>query len=148
MPTRTEDVATYIDERISEDENGCWNWRLALNTGGYGLCFRRDWRGLAHRFTYTHLVGTIPDGMQLDHLCRKRACVNPDHLEPVTAATNVQRGVRAVNARNYAVFYEKRGMWCTSATQTVEGRRTRKSFRSKSRETAVAKIEGWLSATR
>lgn len=70
--------------------NGCWVW-TAANASGYG----RFWVGhlvVAHRFAYELLVGPIPDGMQLDHLCRNPPCVNPAHLEPVTCRVNLLRG--------------------------------------------------------
>jgi hypothetical protein len=77
---------------------GCWEWRGARNTNGYGV-FRVDGRlVLAHRFCYEQLVGPIDAGRELDHRCRNRACVRPDHLEPVDHATNVRRGVLARRA--------------------------------------------------
>lgn len=72
----------------------CWTWTGAL-TEGYG---RIKWGGrldMAHRVVYAILVGPVPDGLQLDHLCRNRACVNPAHLEPVTQAVNMQRAAEA-----------------------------------------------------
>lgn len=73
---------------------GCWEWRGAIQSAGYG-CFelRRDRPLLAHRYAYEELVGPIPDGLQLDHLCRNRRCVNPAHLEPVDHRTNCLRAV-------------------------------------------------------
>jgi hypothetical protein len=71
----------------------CWLWSGALNSYGYGT-FREDKkRILAHRWSYQHFVGPIPAGREIDHLCRNRNCVNPDHLEPVTRRVNVQRGL-------------------------------------------------------
>lgn len=71
---------------------GCWQWRQYLNPDGYGQAWVNGVRGLVHRFVYQHLRGEIPDGMVIDHLCRNRACVNPDHMEVVTQRTNVIRG--------------------------------------------------------
>jgi hypothetical protein len=80
---------------------GCWLWTAGKFSEGYGQ-FWRDGRNLhAHRVAYELLVGPIPEGLNLDHLCRVRHCVNPAHLEPVTARTNLLRGVGqpARNAR-------------------------------------------------
>lgn len=70
---------------------GCWLWLGALGRGGYGLSRHRGVLSVVHRVAYELLVGPIPEGLQLDHLCRVRHCVNPDHLEPVTALENVRR---------------------------------------------------------
>ena len=69
----------------------CWNWRGGCNGNGYGrFCYHGQ--RCAHRLAYELLVGPIPEGMQLDHLCRNRRCVNPAHLEPVTCRENILRG--------------------------------------------------------
>lgn len=74
----------------------CWNWKGALSGGGYGQVHLKDNKTVrAHRLTYELLVGPIPAGLQLDHLCRNRKCVNPKHLEPVTRRVNILRGVGA-----------------------------------------------------
>jgi hypothetical protein len=70
----------------------CWIWQNAKNLAGYGVTTVSGTSTRAHRAVYTMLVGPIDPGLQLDHLCRVRACVNPDHLEPVTCAVNVRRG--------------------------------------------------------
>src|SRR3990167_5623746 len=80
--------------------NDCWLWKGA-DTQGYGHFKTKGKYLLAHRFAYETIVGLIPAGLTLDHLCRQRACVNPLHLEPVTRGENVLRGIgrSARNAR-------------------------------------------------
>jgi hypothetical protein len=72
--------------------DGCWEWRGSRLVSGYGLLVNADGSLLAHRVVYELLVGPIPDGMELDHLCRNPSCVRPSHLEPVTHAENTRRG--------------------------------------------------------
>lgn len=77
--------------KVQPREDGCWYWTAAVNNQNYGLfnINRRLW--LSHRAAYEALVGPIPDGLNIDHLCRVRRCCNPAHLEPVTQAENVRR---------------------------------------------------------
>ena len=74
---------------------GCWLWTGALGGGGYGAFTADGRQQVAHRFAYELLVAPIPPGLVLDHLCRVRHCVNPAHLEPVTAGENLRRGISA-----------------------------------------------------
>lgn len=87
---------SYVDA-----SGDCWLWAGNLTKLGYGHLNLDGKTKLAHRASYELLCGPIPEGLTLDHLCRVRHCVNPDHLEPVTSAENVLRGysLAAQNAR-------------------------------------------------
>jgi hypothetical protein len=72
----------------------CWEWIGGRNRLGYGVFnIRHGKQTLAYVFAYEQLVGPVPEGKELDHLCRNHPCVNPDHLEPVTHQVNIQRGL-------------------------------------------------------
>ncbi len=71
----------------------CWVWAAALYRSGYGAFRADDKARRAHIVAYELVAGPVPDGLELDHLCRNKACVNPAHLEPVTRAVNLTRGI-------------------------------------------------------
>jgi hypothetical protein len=79
--------------KVEKTEDGCWAWTGTRSWNGYGtLKFRGRWTN-AHRAAYLLERGSIPDGLQIDHLCRNRACVNVAHMEAVTQRENILRGV-------------------------------------------------------
>lgn len=92
--TRKQTTEERFWNRVDKTES-CWLWLGGLTRYGYGIMGigQRGKRVNAHRFAYEMLVGLIPEGLQIDHLCRVRNCVNPEHLEPVTNAENGRRGV-------------------------------------------------------
>jgi HNH endonuclease len=90
-----------VTERIlrgieKEPTTGCWIWVKARHETGYGMVAMPGQRhSFAHRAAYEAFVGAIPAGLEIDHLCRVRACCNPEHLEPVTRQENARRAAAA-----------------------------------------------------
>lgn len=112
--TRTQRLSTVEKfwAHVAKDPLGCWMWNGAKSRNGYGQ-FRtaKDVLHYAHRYAYEQLVGPIPDGLQLDHLCKARACVRPDHLEPVTQVENIRRSDLRVG----------RAKWLATITHCPQG---------------------------
>lgn len=75
---------------VRDPDTDCWLW-FGARSRGYGLVKYAGRSTSAHRLAYTSFVGPIPEGLELDHLCRERCCVNPDHLEAVTSSVNALR---------------------------------------------------------
>lgn len=91
----------WVAKRVTTNAEGCWLWTGTTTKAGYGQVRRNGKAIYAHRAVYEALVGPIPEGLQIDHLCRVRNCVNPLHLEPVTQRENLLRG-ETITARNAA----------------------------------------------
>ena len=98
---RRKAVAERLWTKFARDPNGCWQWTATIHAGGYARFYMDGKFHHAHRVAYELLVGPVPEGLVLDHLCRNRSCVNPSHLEPVTFQEKVLRGEgpTAMNAR-------------------------------------------------
>lgn len=119
MTTRSEGATLIARLWAKVDKNGpvpphrsdlgpCWAWTASLTHNGYPRFKHGGVTYVAHRVVYELLVGPIPDGLELDHLCRNTHCVNPKHCEPVTPRVNVLRGETIV-AENAAKTHCKRG---------------------------------------
>jgi hypothetical protein len=87
---------------IVDEETGCWIWQRHMDKWGYGYLSREGRRQAAHRWLYEQLVGPVPDGLVLDHLCERPSCVNPAHLEPVTRKENLRRSTK------FRAYYEEK----------------------------------------
>lgn len=90
-PFDVDDIWERCEPKVSKTAS-CWIWQGVQRRNGYGQIMWHPDTYLVHRIAYQALVGDIPDGLELDHLCRNRICCNPEHLEAVTHATNIQRG--------------------------------------------------------
>lgn len=90
-PKLNRPIRERVDERIIRDSSGCWLWDGHLGRNGYGSIHVDRRPRYAHRVVWELERGPIPAGLTLDHLCRVRRCVNPDHLEPVSSAENIRR---------------------------------------------------------
>ena len=82
----------FVEKIAIRPGPACWDWLAGRDHKGYGQFWLDGGTRLAHRVSYEYANGPIPNGLQLDHLCRNRACVNPAHLEPVTGRDNLLRG--------------------------------------------------------
>jgi hypothetical protein len=101
----TNDLMTRLVDNVTLSESGCWDWTGATNSRGYGRITFMGRTTYAHRQVWETVVGAIPDGLELDHLCRNTMCVNPDHLEPVTHAENIRRSpTGAEKSARYAAW--------------------------------------------
>lgn len=96
------DLAARFWAKVDKNgPNGCWLWMSGCSGGGYGQVNDGKKGGRrAHRVAYELVVGPIPDGLYLDHLCENPRCVNPDHLEPVTPRVNTLRARTSIAAIN------------------------------------------------
>lgn len=102
---RIELAKRFESKYISEPNSGCWLWEGGMFDNGYGAIWHSQEHKPhtigAHRASWLIYRGSIPGDLEIDHRCRNRACVNPDHLEPVTCKVNLLRGA-GVPAKNAA----------------------------------------------
>lgn len=110
------------------NHNDCWNFTGHISKSGYGKLRIKNKVVYAHRYYYENLKGKIPQNLQLDHLCRNRSCVNPDHLEIVDSKTNTMRSpiaiasinLKKIKCKNGHDYNKKNTLWIK--TKTGKGR--------------------------
>jgi hypothetical protein len=142
----------YGRPRWEVQEDGCWYWVNYVAETGYGRLNIKNTVVYAHRWVWEQLQGPIPDGLEIDHLCRVRRCVNPDHLEPVTPQVNMLRStarggethcVRGHEFTEENTYRDKRTGWrkcrhCHRDYQQERARRGLRKSRAKSANHNVA----------
>jgi len=142
------------DRRVSVDPasfwalvqktEGCWLWLGPCHRTGYGQYYFKGHRLAAHRIAYELENGPIPLGLQLDHLCRVRACVRPDHLEPVTQRDNIIRGVSFSAIKSRQTHCEHGHSFSPENTYFIPSRPTSRRCRSCN----SANLKRWKEAQR
>jgi hypothetical protein len=159
--TRSDDEIKLllICNSVIDRMTGCWNWQRSLKDMGYG---RISWRGEAvrvHRVSYELFIGPIPPGYTIDHLCRNRGCINPEHLEAVTRGENVSRGGNSLKTtcpkgHLYDKVRKNGSRGCTicdretarrlHARTPIEAKRTQRAKAyADNREKAIARSREW-----
>lgn len=87
------EIERFSKNYLKNEVTGCWEWQANKDKNGYGMFWSKT-NERAHRWSYRHFKGQIPQGLTLDHLCMVKNCVNPEHLEAVTNLENIQRSKR------------------------------------------------------
>ncbi|MEU7377616.1 HNH endonuclease signature motif containing protein [Streptomyces albidoflavus] len=119
-----------LDKTAFDTDTGCWQWTASRTPGGYGSVRMPGIANNAHRALYSLMVGPLPPNLHLDHLCRNRLCVNPDHLEPVSQAENNRRAGAARTHCKYGHEYTPDNTY----RRKGRGRECRECLRTRSRE--------------
>lgn len=99
MTISPKQIDSFLSKVSPEPNSGCWLWDASTSADGYGRVMLNGRVQNAHRVSYEIHVGPVPEGLVVDHLCRNRCCVNPDHLEPVTERENFRRGYAGKHVR-------------------------------------------------
>lgn len=152
MPRKITNLTEYFWSKVCKT-NTCWIWLGSRASEGYGRIKPRNSKTiLVHRFSYELHKEKIPDGLTIDHLCRVRGCVNPEHLEAVTNRENIRRGIspagihsrkthcpRGHSLSGYNLFIKKNTRQCRECTNMFKRIRYQKR---RTKPADGAKVEG------
>lgn len=116
----------------------CMEWAGSRLSSGYGTVTVNGRTVMAHRVAYETHVGPIPEGLEIDHLCHNRGCVNPDHLEPVTHRENIRRMLGLFGQRARADACQRGHAYADHGTVDVDGRRRCRTCRQDARQRRAA----------
>lgn len=119
---RSDEERFFQYANIPDDADACWFWNGTIRRDGYGSFWYQGRKVGAHRAAYLLFAGPVPEGLHLDHLCRNRACVNINHLEPVTNGENQRRSPIALAPTNAAKTHCPRGHEYTPENTLVQHR--------------------------
>lgn len=127
-------VIERFESKVFVAPDGCWLWTAGVNKDGYGRFKLNEMSIGAHRISYQLFVGQIPNGKQLDHLCRQRSCVNPHHLEAVTTLVNTRRGNRTKQICEHGSGVTSCKLGCSQKYKSEYVKRNRESINKRQRE--------------
>lgn len=136
------DVKARVLAKVNLTESGCWVWTGRRDRDGYGLMKIGRAPRFVHRVSFEAWMGPIPEGLQIDHLCRVRDCCNPEHLEPVTSRENTMRSPIAPAAVNSRKTHCDSGHALDGGNVYVDATRSRRCRECRRQATARWRAKG------
>lgn len=139
-------VERFFSKAEEDPQTGCWNWLRLTDKKGYGrFQYGTKDQRLAYNVSYGLMIGDIPEGLQLDHLCRNTACINPYHLEPVTGAVNMARaGAAKTHCPSGHSYTQENTVLLPNGTRRCRTCRTISQRADKARQKEARKARGPL----
>ena len=123
-----------------EQADECWEWTGSRGPAGHGQVWHDGTNQTVYRVIWEDMVGPIPEGLELDHLCRNPPCCNPDHLEPVTHAENMRRGSQSFETRTHCLSGRHPLTEQNVITRESDGRQRCRACRNEAKRAARARL--------